>query len=63
MSWTGQLTRPSERLGDAKTATDLARQEIRNLCVPRNGLDRTGRGVQPEGVSAALAFEHTSVTA
>jgi hypothetical protein len=50
------LARVSGGLRNANAATDLPGQEIRDLGVARHGFDRTGRGIQPEGMSAAFTL-------
>ena len=44
-----------------EVATDLAREAVRDLRVPRHRLHRTGLWITPQGMGTALTLEVTSV--
>jgi hypothetical protein len=44
-----------------EVATDLAREAVGDLRVPRHRLHRTGLGIAPQGMGTSLTLEVTSV--
>lgn len=53
----------SADLGNAQPAADLAREDVHDLGMSRDGLDLAGRRVDPQRVRAAFALEDAAVQA